>query len=381
MLADLVPRPTGPHVRQPIATRLRVRIGENLHRLRVLELTRQRGDAAVDFRAGAVCTNLGVHRKREVDRRRVLRQLNDVAGRREYENFVLIQVELQELEELVRVFRVELELAGSLPEATGTRAQLTDGFINWNRFEFAQIRVGQFKIPFGFEQLASDPRLASIERTLVNDRLTAGRQIGLQLGGDLFDKKTSYATGLFNGTGLNTSANDNDQFLWAGRISVTGWQGNVLGHATKWNVGANALTTRDSNLPNQPAEFRLDLVPGGTVDNIFAGRRRAAGLDTQLHAGPFDLWAEYLRARFEPLDRIPSASFDAGGWYIQAAFFALPQTLQAVVKYDVFNPDLGIARDGLKAAAEKTMHERGLAYNPRPVSKSAEIESILMAAW
>ena len=43
--------------------------------------------------------------------------------------------------------------------------------------------------------------------------------------------------------------------------------------------------------------------------------------------------------------------------------------------------DLGIARDGLKAAAEKTMHERGLAYNPRPVSKSAEIESILMAAW
>jgi len=43
--------------------------------------------------------------------------------------------------------------------------------------------------------------------------------------------------------------------------------------------------------------------------------------------------------------------------------------------------DLGIARDGLKAAAEKTMHERGLAYNPRPVSESAEIESILMAAW
>lgn len=43
--------------------------------------------------------------------------------------------------------------------------------------------------------------------------------------------------------------------------------------------------------------------------------------------------------------------------------------------------DLGIARDGLKTAAQKTMHERGLAYNPRPVSEPAEIESILMAAW
>lgn len=43
--------------------------------------------------------------------------------------------------------------------------------------------------------------------------------------------------------------------------------------------------------------------------------------------------------------------------------------------------DLGIARNALGAAAEKTLHERGLAYNPRPVSSAAEIESILMAAW
>jgi alcohol dehydrogenase class IV len=43
--------------------------------------------------------------------------------------------------------------------------------------------------------------------------------------------------------------------------------------------------------------------------------------------------------------------------------------------------DLGIGRDGLRAVALKTSHERGLAYNPRPVADPAEIESILMAAW
>ncbi len=43
--------------------------------------------------------------------------------------------------------------------------------------------------------------------------------------------------------------------------------------------------------------------------------------------------------------------------------------------------DLGIARDALSAVAGKTMHERGLAYNPRPVSSATEIESILVAAW
>jgi alcohol dehydrogenase len=43
--------------------------------------------------------------------------------------------------------------------------------------------------------------------------------------------------------------------------------------------------------------------------------------------------------------------------------------------------DLGVSRDGLRTVAVKTSHERGLAYNPRPVVDPAEIESILMAAW
>lgn len=43
--------------------------------------------------------------------------------------------------------------------------------------------------------------------------------------------------------------------------------------------------------------------------------------------------------------------------------------------------DLGIARELLGSVAEKTLHERGMAYNPRPVSEAEEIASILMAAW
>src|SRR5882672_1469453 len=70
-------------------------------------------------------------------------------------------------------FRLEIDLAGTLAEATGTRAQLTDVYITWNHFDFANVRAGQFKTPFGSEQLAPDPRLFTIERSLVNDRLTA----------------------------------------------------------------------------------------------------------------------------------------------------------------------------------------------------------------
>ena len=59
--------------------------------------------------------DLGMHREREVDRRRAFRKLDDVARRREDEDLVLIQIELQEFEELVGRLRVHLQLE-HLPE-------------------------------------------------------------------------------------------------------------------------------------------------------------------------------------------------------------------------------------------------------------------------
>jgi alcohol dehydrogenase len=43
--------------------------------------------------------------------------------------------------------------------------------------------------------------------------------------------------------------------------------------------------------------------------------------------------------------------------------------------------DLGVPREQLAGVAEKTLHERGLAYNPRSVNNAGELEAILLAAW
>ena len=63
-------------------------------------------------------------------------------------------------------FRLEMDLAGSLAETSGLRAQLTDAYITWTRHPQFTIRGGQFKTPFGFEQLYVDPKLITIERSL-----------------------------------------------------------------------------------------------------------------------------------------------------------------------------------------------------------------------
>jgi phosphate-selective porin OprO and OprP len=223
-------------------------------------------------------------------------------------------------------FRLEFDLAGTLGSTTGLRAQMTDGYVNWNRYAYANVRAGQLKTPFGFEQLYPDPRLLTIERSLPNDRLTLSRQLGAQLWGDLLDKRLSYAVGVFNGNGVNNSANDNGKFLWAGRLAATPWKGSGT---AGWSVGENAFQSEDN---------ALSLPDLGFDANLFTGKRHGFGVDSQVETGPFSLWVEYLRVRFEPANRRPSASFDADGWYAQGGWYVVPQKLQVVLKHETFDP-------------------------------------------
>ncbi|MGK2859319.1 MAG: porin [Thermoanaerobaculia bacterium] len=233
-------------------------------------------------------------------------------------------------------FRLEGEFAGTSGNSSSMRAQLTDGYVTFTHWPTASIRVGQFKTPFGFEQLYSDTRLAVPERSVPNDLLTIGRQLGLQIAGDLAGKRVSYAVGAFNGNSANTSFNDNDEFLVAGRISTL-----VAGDATgpmNLHLGINSFQSDDGSV-SLPAGLGFDSTPGSQAhDNVFRGNRTGFGIDAQLVAGRSELWAEYLATDFEPSDGIPFDDFRASGWYAQATYFAIPDKLQFVGKYESTDP-------------------------------------------
>jgi phosphate-selective porin len=236
-------------------------------------------------------------------------------------------------------FRTELELAGSLSNASGFRAQLTDAYINWNRFDSANVRIGQFKTPFGFEQLYLDPRLYTAERSLVSDRLTPGRQLGVQVGGEAYYERFNYSLGLFNGSGTNQNFNDNDKLMAAGRLSVVPFSGRLLDQQSRWSAGVNGFRSTDTNFA-AAADFGLDSTPATPArDNVFTGKRRGIGYDTQFELGPFELWSEYLRGTFEPASHAPARRFQAGGWYVQASYYVIDDKLQVVSRIETFDPD------------------------------------------
>lgn len=241
--------------------------------------------------------------------------------------------------------RVETELAGSLGEANAMRAQLTDGYLLWKAHPEVQVQAGQFKTPFGYEQLASDPRLYTIERSPGNDRLTLGRQIGAQVAGDLLDQRVRYAGGLFNGTSVNSSSNDNSKFTLVGRLSAVPLAPAKDSTGPRLALGFNGYASDDDQLTGQPGEFKFNTSTNKTADNIFTGERTGWGADAQFSVSRFELWSEYLAARYEPDNAVPADEVNAEAWYTQASWYFLPNRLQGLVKFDTFDPNTDAGQD------------------------------------
>src|SRR5205809_1807482 len=150
----------------------------------------------------------------------------------------------------------DFKLEGDFEQSDGlnssrTAFEGTDIFVNWHQFPWAQVKVGQWKAPFGLEQTTPDTSLYIIERSLPTGAITPERQIGVQLWGKPFasvwpeekDLLTYYA-GIFNGNGRNISNNDNNNFMYVGRLESTLFKG-FFGKDSSLKLGADVLNSRD----------------------------------------------------------------------------------------------------------------------------------------
>ena len=227
-----------------------------------------------------------------------------------------------------------------------------DIFVNWHQFPEAQIKVGQWKAPFGLEQLTPDEKIFTIERSLPTGAITPERQIGVQLWGKPFtniwpngkDLLTYYA-GIFNGNGRNVSINDNNNFMYVGRLELLPWQGKLLGQNSSLKLGADVLNSRDDKGTNISQTLNLLVNTDGSLSPFTlpgADERTAWSVDAWFNLGPFDLIGEYLQEKVNgrTVNGVPPgfADFTTNGYYITAAYFLIPKKLQAAVRWEDLNP-------------------------------------------
>jgi len=250
-------------------------------------------------------------------------------------------------------FKIEGDFGqGDGLNANSTALSATDIFVNWHQFPEAQIKVGQWKAPYGLEQLTPDPSLIIIERSLLTGAITPDRQIGAQLWGKPFtniwpDEKDllTYYAGIFNGNGRNVSVNDNNNFMYVGRLELMPFKGKIFGQESSLKLGGDVLNSRDDKGTNISQTLNLLVNTDGSLSPFVlpgADERTAWGVDAWLKLGPFDLIGEYLEeyVNGRTVNGVHPgfADFTTSGYYITAAYFLIPKKLQLAVRWEDLNP-------------------------------------------
>lgn len=220
-------------------------------------------------------------------------------------------------------------------------------FINYKVAAPLIVQFGQFKPPQARQELTGSGRQLFTERSLANDTFNLDRDQGIQAAGTFAGKLIDYRIGVFNGNGPNVS-NPDDNNMIAGRIDV-----NPLGSYKLDEAG----WTSDKPLLNIGGSFAREKVTGVDVGNKFSTDNDvldvALNLDS-LTATTFTtaygndltwlLWTANtnatwlgatLAAEYYHLNANPQlgADWDADGYYLQAGYQVIPQTLELAVRY------------------------------------------------
>jgi phosphate-selective porin OprO/OprP len=249
-------------------------------------------------------------------------------------------------------FKIEGDFGqGDGLNSSRTAFSATDIFVNWHQYPEAQIKIGQWKAPFGLEQLTPDTALYFAERSLPTGAITPDRQIGVQLWGKPFtnvwpeqkDLLTYYA-GIFNGNGRNISNNDNNNFMYVGRLESTLFKSKLWGESYL-KLGADILNSRDDAGTNISQGLTLLVNDDGSLSPFVlptADERTAWSVDAWLKLGPFDLIGEFLQERVHPrtVNGVPPefSRFTTDGFYVTGGYFLIPKKLQLAARWEHLNP-------------------------------------------
>lgn len=227
--------------------------------------------------------------------------------------------------------RARVDLKGSITPVFSYRLQadfagnpkLLDGYGEIKLADYFTITAGQFKIPFSMENLAPVNKMEMIDFSQVVEALVArtkdvignqnGRDIGVQFGGTIFKIKDlpliEYRLGVFNGSGINVADTANSAKDIVGRLIFTPLKGLTFGggYYKGWDKAIK---------PDVPGQSQTRNRVGGEFSYVTTS---------------FSLKGEYISGKDGKTSR--------AGWYIQAGYFVIPQKLQVLGKYDVYDPN------------------------------------------
>ncbi len=207
-----------------------------------------------------------------------------------------------------RLRRARLAVSGNLQEHVGFKldgdfagsaAKLKDGYIDLKHFgSAATFRAGQFKEPFGYEELRSSRYDDFVEQSLATDNLAPSRDVGAMVKGKLADGVINYAIGIFNGNGSNKTDENSDSDV-AGRLQFKPFKNGDNECIEGLQLGVN-LTHGRQKATDSAKEFETAAGTSFlTLGDMSGGFRVRYGADAQWFWGPASIQTEWIKSEWK----------------------------------------------------------------------------------
>lgn len=234
--------------------------------------------------------------------------------------------------------------------------QLVDLYTEWVRYKEFRVKVGQFKRAFTFENpthpitqgwysyaYAINALSGFGDRT--GEKSSGGRDIGLQVQGDLFPNANGrrllhYQAGVYNGEGINTKEKD-ERKDFIGGLWVMPIEGLRIG-AFGWTGSRGGMTDPTTGMTKSIEKNRYTL-------------------SAEYDKDEYTFRAEYLHSQGWGAEQVGSTTIDyskgdkADGWYVFGIVPVIKSKLHAKARYQTY-------RDNKKWNRAKTMYEVGANY-------------------
>ncbi len=196
-----------------------------------------------------------------------------------------------------------------------------------------RLAAGQFKAPFGLQQITSSGRLQFVDRAITDAKFNPGRDMGVMFSGTVADRKGGYEVGIFNGAGESVRQN-NGSHLLAGRIYV---------HP----LGVYALSEGSSDAAATPV---LHLGFGARTGKQIRGRtatsviedpdnESAANVEFAYKARRLYSTAEYFWMTDEQENPVEARDIHSRGVHAQAGYMLVPRVMEVGLLYARVTPD------------------------------------------
>ena len=196
-----------------------------------------------------------------------------------------------------------------------------------------RFQAGQFKAPFGLQQLTSSGRLQFVDRAITDSKFNPGRDMGAMFSGTFAERRAGYDLGFFNGSGESLRQNNRGHLL-VGRVFFQ-------------PLGSYALSESSVDAATKPvlhigtAARTGKQIRGRTTTGVVEepDNQTAVNVEFAFKASRLYSTAEYFWMTDEQENPQSGPDIDARGFHAQAGYMVVPKTVEVGLLYARITPD------------------------------------------